>query len=102
MREDREASPILKERGWQEAITLAAEFQNPSGNPQQAKVVILQQNVNGDTSSLSSSVQSVTSKTQTGGSYIEYRQQKKSNVGTIHQRSKKKGEMTAAHKNKIR
>ena len=33
---------ILKERGWQEAITLAAEFQNVSGNLQQAKVVIVQ------------------------------------------------------------
>ena len=41
MGKDREASLILKERGWQEAITLAAEFQNLSRNPQQAKVVIV-------------------------------------------------------------
>ena len=53
------------------------ELQNPSGNPQQAKVVIVQQNVNGDTSS---SAQSVTSKTQTGGSYIEDRQNKRNQV----------------------
>ena len=70
MGKDREASPILKERGWQEAITLAAEFQNLSRNPQQAKVVIVSQNINGDTSSSSAAAaaaQSVASKMQTGG-----------------------------------
>ena len=76
MGEDHEASPILKERRWPEAITLAAEFKNPSRNPHQAKVVIVQQNVNGDTSS-SAAAQLMTSKTQTGGSYIEDRQNKR-------------------------
>ena len=66
---DHEASLILKEKVWQEVITLAAKFQNPSENPQQAKVVIVQQNANGDTSS-AAAAQSLTSKTQTGGSYI--------------------------------
>ena len=99
--EDHEASPILKERGWQEAITLAAEFQNSSRNPQQAKVVTVQQNVNGDTSS-SAAAQSVTSKTQTG-SYIEDRQNKRNQVLEQFIRvAKRKGEMTAAHENKIR
>ena len=66
---------------------MAAEFQNLSGNSQQAKVVIVQQNINGDTSSSSSpssssssSAQSVTSKTQTGGSYIENKQNKRNQV----------------------
>ena len=53
-------------------ITLATKFQNPSGNTQQGKVVIVQQNINGDTS-LSAAEQSVTSKAQTEGSYIEDR-----------------------------
>ena len=83
-------------------ITLAAEFQNLSGNPQQAKVVIVQQNVIGDTSS-SSSAQSVTSKTQTGSSYIEDRQNKRNQVlEQFIREEKRKGEMTAAHENEIR
>ena len=101
MGEDREASPILKERGWQEAITLAMKFQNPPGNPQQAKVVIVQQNINGDTSS--SSAQSVKGKTQTEGSYIQDRQNKRNQVlEQFIREAKGKGEMTAAHENKIR
>ena len=81
---------------------MAAEFQNPSGNPQQANVVIVQQNINGDTSS-SSSAQSVTSKTQTGESYIEDRQNKRNQVlEQFIREAKGKGEMTAAHENKIR
>ena len=81
---------------------MATEFQNPSGNPQQSKVVIVQQNINGDTSS-SSVAQSVTSKTQTGGSYIEDRQNKRNQVlEQFIREAKRKGEMTAVHKNKIR
>ena len=75
------------------------KFQNPSGNPQQAKVVIVQQNVNGDTSS----AQSVTGKAHTGGSYIEDRQNKRNPVlEQFIREAKRKGEMTEAHINKIR
>ena len=82
---------------------MAAKFQNPSGNPQQAKVVIVQQNINGDTSSAAAAAQSVTSKTQKGGSYIEDRQNKRNRVlEQFIREATRKGEMTAAHENKIR
>ena len=79
-----------------------AEFQNPSGNPQQAKVVTVQQNINGDISS--SAAQSVTSKIQTGGSFIEDRHNKRRNkvLEQFIREAKRKGRMTAAHENKIR
>ena len=81
---------------------MAVEFQNPSRNPQQAKVVIVHQNINGDTSS-SAAAQSVTSKTQTGGSYIEDRQNKRNQVlRKFIGEAKGKGEIIAVHKNKIR
>ena len=81
---------------------MAIEFQNLSGKPQQAKVVIVKQNVNGDTSS-SLSAQSVTSKTQTGSSYIKDRQNKRNQVlEQFIREAKRKGEMTAVHENKIR
>ena len=82
---------------------MAAKFQNPSGNPQQAKAVIVQQNINEDTSSAAAAAQSVTSKTQKGGSYIEDRQNKINRVlEQFIKEATRKGEMTAAHENKIR
>ena len=45
----------------------------------------------------------VSDKTQTGGSYIEDRQNKRNQVlEKLIREAKRKGEMTAAHKNKIR
>ena len=97
--EDSEALSALKEKGWQEAITLATKFQNPSGNPQQAKVVIVQQNVNGD----ASPAQSMTGRLQKGGNYIEDRQNKKNQVlEKFIKEAKRKGEMTTEHDNSIR
>ena len=58
--EDHESLQILKERGRQEAISMAVKFQNPSGNSQQTETIATQQSVNSTTFS----TQSVTSKAQ--------------------------------------
>ena len=58
--EDHESSLILKERGCQEAISMAAKFQNPSGNSQQTETTVTQQSMNNSTFS----TQSVTIKAQ--------------------------------------
>ena len=75
------------------------KFQNLSGNPQQAEVIIVQQNVNGD----ASPAQPMTDKAQKGGNYIEDRQNKRNQVlEHFIREAKRKGEMTTEYENKIR
>ena len=57
---DHEYSLILKKRGHQEAISMAAKFQNLLGNSQQTETTVTQQSVNNSMFS----TQSVTSKVQ--------------------------------------
>ena len=64
--EDHESLLILKERGHQEAISMAVKFQNPLGNSQQTGTTVTQQSTNNSTFS----TQSVTSKTQNKDSQL--------------------------------
>ena len=73
--EGHEASPLLKERGHQEAIVMAAKFQNPRQS-EQTQGAVVQQSV----SSSMSAMTSVTNETQTEGYLIEERQQKRQKV----------------------
>ena len=94
MRKGCEASPVLKEKGCQEAIAMAAKFQNPRRSEQNNTVAIQE----GTSSSRSTMAQEVNN-TKGGGNLIEERQQKRQR--TISQRSQKKGR-NDAHENKIR
>ena len=97
--EDHEASPVLKEKGRKEAIEMAAKFHNPPSDPQQAKVVVIQQNSQDSTSA----IMSIPSKSQTGDSYIEDRQNRRNQVlEQFIREAKRKGQMTAVYENKIR
>ena len=91
--------PVLKEKGHQEAIEMAAKFQNPSSNQQQAKIVVVQQNRwdNASTAILTSN------RSQTSDSYIEGRQNRRNQVlEQFIREAKRKGQMTAAYENKLR
>ena len=69
------ASPFLKERGHQEAIVMAAKFQNPKKSEQTKEVVVQE--------SASSSMSTMTlemNNTETGSNLIEERQQKRQKV----------------------
>ena len=97
--EDCEASPILKEKGCKEAIEMAAKFHNPPSDPQRAKVVVIQQNSQDSTSA----IMSIPSRSQTGDSYIEDRQNRRNQVlEQFIREAKRKCQITAVHKNKIR
>ena len=97
--EDRKASPVIKERGHKEAIEMAAKFHNPSSEPQQAKVVVIQQNSQDSTLT----IMSIPNRSQTGDSYIENRQNRRKQVlEQFIREAKRKGQMTAVYENKIR
>ena len=97
--EDCEASPVLKEKGHKEAIEMVAKFHNPPSDPQQAKVVVTQQNSQDSTSA----IMSIQSRSQTGDSCIEDRQNRRNQVlEQFIREAKRKGQMTAVYENKIR
>ena len=98
MSEGCEASPVLKEKGCQEAIVMAVKFQNPRRGEQNNTVVIQE-----DTSSCRSTMAQEVNNTETGSDLIEERQQKRQRVlEQFLREAKRKGEMMATHENKIR
>ena len=74
MSEGRKASPVLKEKGSQEAIAMAAKFQNPRS--EQNNTVVIQE----DASSSRSTMAQEVNNTETGNNLIEERQQKRQKV----------------------
>ena len=70
-----EASPVLKEKGHQEVIVMAAKFQNPRRG-EQNNTVAIQEDAN---SSRSTTAQEVNN-TETGSNLIKERQQKRQRV----------------------
>ena len=98
MSEGCKASPVLKEKGCQEAIAMAAKFQNPRRGEQNNTMVILE-----DASSSRSTMAQEVNNTETGSDLIEERQQRRQRVlEQFLREAKRKGEMMAAHENKIR
>ena len=98
MSEGREASPVLKEKGCQEVIAMAAKFQNPRRSEQNNTVVIQD-----DASSSRSTMVQEVNNTETGNNLIKERQQKRQRVlEQFLREAKRKGEIMAAHENKIR
>ena len=73
---DHESSLILKERGHQEAISMAVKFQNPLGNSHQTETTVTRQNTNNSMFS----TQSVTSKAQNEDNQRVDRQNKRNKV----------------------
>ena len=71
-----EASPVLKEKGCQEVIEMAAKFQNPSSKQQQTKVVVVQQNRWDN----ASTTMPTSNRSQTSDSYIKDRQNRRNQV----------------------
>ena len=98
MSEGHEASPFLKERGHQEAIAMAARFQNPKKN-KQTKEVVVQENASSSMSTMTLAMNN----TETGSNLIKERQQKRQKVlEQFLQEAKRRGELTVTYKNKIR
>ena len=98
MSEGREASPVLKAKGCQEAIAMAVKFQTPKRGEQNNKVTIQE-----DTSSSRSTMAQEVNNTETGSDLIKERQQKRQRVlEQFFREAKRKGEMMATHENKIR
>ena len=98
MSKGRKASPVLKEKGCQEVIAMAAKFQNPRRGKQNITVAIQE-----DASSSRSTMAKEVNNTETGSDLIEERQQKRQRVlEQFLREAKRKGEMMAAHENKIR
>ena len=98
MSEGREVSSVLKEKGCQETIAIAAKFQNPRRGEQNNTVVIQE-----DASSSRSAMAQEVNNTETGSNLIKERQKKRQRVLVQFLReAKRKGEMMAAHENKIR
>ena len=96
--EDWEALPVLKEKGCQEAIEMAAKFQNPSSKQQQTKVAVVQQNRWDNTSK----AMLTSNRSQTSDSYIKGRQNKRNQVlEQFIREAKRKGQMTATYENKL-
>ena len=92
------ASPVLKEKGCQEAIVMATKFQIPKRGEQNNTVAIQE-----DASSSRSTMAQEVNNTETGSDFIEERQQKRQRVlDQFLREAKRKGEMMAAHENKIR
>ena len=75
MSEGREASPFLKERGCQEAIVMAAKFQNPKKS-EQTKEIVVQENASSSMSTMTLAMKN----TETWSNLIEERQQKRQKV----------------------
>ena len=93
-----EALSVLKEKGCQEAIAMAAKFQNPRRSEQNNTVVIQE-----DASSSRSTMTQEVNNTETGSNVIKERQQKRQRVlEQFLREAKRKGEMMATHENKIR
>ena len=98
MSEGCEASPVLKEKGHQEAIVMAAKFQNPKRGEQNNTVVIQE-----DTSSSRSTMAQEVNNIETGSDLIKERQQKRQKVlEQFLREAKRKEEMMATQENKIR
>ena len=98
MSKGHKASPVLKEKGCQEVIAMAAKFQNPRRGEQTNTVAIQE-----DASSSRSTMAQEVNNTETGSDLIEERQQKRQRVlEQFLREAKRKGEMTATHDNKIR
>ena len=77
---------------------MAAKFQNPLGNPSQAKVVIVQQN----TRNKLPTILTTRDKTQTDSSLIEDRQNKRNKVlEQFIREAKRTGDMTNDYENRI-
>ena len=99
MSEDHEASPMLKEKGCQEVIKMAANFQNSGRNAQQTKVIVLQQNNSGNISL----TQSVAEQSQIGNNHFHDRQSKRNQVlEQFFCESNHKAELTAVQEDRIR
>ena len=97
--EDHKASPVRIEKGCKEAIEMAAKFHNLPSDPQQAKVVVIQQNSQDSTSE----IMSTPSRSQTGDSYIEDRQNSRNQaLQQFIREAKRKGQLTVVYENKIR
>ena len=96
--EDQETLPVLKEKGCQEVIEMAAKFQNPSSKQQQTKVEVAQQNRWDNTSTTITA----SNRSQTSDSYIEDRQNRRNQVlEQFIREAKRKGQMTAVYENKL-
>ena len=77
---------------------MAKKFKNPSRNPQQAKVVIVQQNTSGNVSS----TQLTSNRIQAEISHIQERQNSRNQVlEQFIREAKRKGEITTVYENKI-
>ena len=77
---------------------MAAKFQNPLGNPSQAKVVIVQQNMRDEIPT----IPTTRDKTQTDSSHIKDRQNKRNKVlEQFIREAKRRGDMTEDHENRI-
>ena len=77
---------------------MAVKFQNPSGNPSQAKVVIVQQNTRDE---MPTSL-TTRDKTQTDSSHIEDRQNRRNKVlEQFIRKAKRRDDMTDGHENRI-
>ena len=97
--EDREASPVLKEKECQEAIEMTVKFQNPSSKQQQTKVVVVQQNRWDNTLT----AMPTPNRSQTSDSYIKDRQNRRNQLlEQFIREAKRKGQMTATYENKLR
>ena len=93
-----EASPVIKEKGCQEVIVMAAKFQNPRRSEQNNTVVIQE-----DASSSRSTMAQEVNKTEIGSNFIKERQKKRQRVlKQFLREAKRKGKMMATHENKIR
>ena len=96
--EDQEALPVLKEKGHQEAIEMAAKFQNPSSKQQQTNIVVVQQNRQDN----ASTAMPTSNRSQTSDSYIKDRQNRRNQVlEQFIREAKRKGQMTSAYENKL-
>ena len=96
--EGHEASPLLKERGCQEGIVMAAKFQNPRKS-EQTQGAVVQQSV----SSSMSAMTSATNETWTESNLIKERQQKRQKVlEQFLREAKGGGDLMIVHENKIR
>ena len=97
MSEGHKASPVLKEKGHQEAIAMAVKFQ--TRRSEQNNTVVMQE----DASSSRSTMAQEVNNTETGSNLIKERQQKRQRVlEQFLREDKRKGEMMATHENKIR
>ena len=77
---------------------MAAKFQNPSGNPSQAKVVIITENTRDEMPT----ILTTRDKTQIDSSHIEDRQNKRNKgLEQFIREAKRRGDMTDDYENRI-